>query len=167
MNIKGQPINKRFRYQDVDAYGDSASDDYEFIHNGTKGGMTKTIIGPLTFRPSKPKKEKKIVFVDTEPEQPAPEVIPEPVQPKPVIKIEPMNYWKAKKNHGVGGDNLLVCPVCQTEHRPGPYSQHMKKHLRAGEVVKREIVRSECGNKTKGYAWNNPFEYVRIVAASD
>lgn len=53
-----------------------------------------------------------------------------------------------------------LCPICKTSYRPGPYAQHMKRHLRRGEVEKREQVRPERANNTRGYTWSNPFVYV-------
>lgn len=82
---------------------------------------------------------------------------PAPAKPKVV------RYWRFKTQRQTSEpDNLCVCPVCKIEFRPGPYSQHMKSHLRRGEVTKREIVRPEHGNVAKGYLWSNPFEYVVV-----
>jgi len=39
---------------------------------------------------------------------------------------------------------MKLCPICRKLYKPGPYAQHMKRHVRRGEVTRREVVTSDA-----------------------
>lgn len=154
-HVKNQPLNKRFKYQDSLQYGESTGDDGFVFPIYRRGAATKDVL-PKSYQKKPHARKSKPILLETE-------AVSAP-KPKPVIHLEPVAYWKMKQNHGASkSDAVTVCPVCKMEFtKAGAWSQHAKAHVRRGELEKREVVRPERGNITRGYLWSSPFEYVKV-----
>ncbi len=53
---------------------------------------------------------------------------------------------------------MKLCIICKRDYTPGAYANHVKRHVRAGELIRREVVRAEVGNVTS-YQWARAAEY--------
>ena len=51
-----------------------------------------------------------------------------------------------------------LCPICLLLYSPAGFAMHVKQHVRRGELVRREVVRSESGDVTR-YQWARPAAY--------
>lgn len=54
-----------------------------------------------------------------------------------------------------------LCPICLVLYTPAGFANHVKQHVRAGELVRREVVRTESGNVTRN-AWTRSFVYEKV-----
>jgi hypothetical protein len=51
-----------------------------------------------------------------------------------------------------------LCPICLLLYSPAGFAMHVKQHVRAGELVRREVVTAEAGNIARN-AWTRHFVY--------
>jgi hypothetical protein len=58
---------------------------------------------------------------------------------------------------------MTLCPICEKLYTPGAFANHARVHVRRGELVKREVTRSEVGNVTR-YQWARAAVYTKPKA---
>jgi hypothetical protein len=51
-----------------------------------------------------------------------------------------------------------LCIICDKLYSPAAFANHVKQHVRSGELVRREVVRTEAGNVTRN-AWTREYVY--------
>jgi len=42
-----------------------------------------------------------------------------------------------------------LCPICLVLYTPAGFANHVKRHVRSGELIRREVVRTESGDVTR------------------
>jgi hypothetical protein len=53
-----------------------------------------------------------------------------------------------------------LCPICLVLYKPAAFANHVKQHVRSGELVRREVRTAESGNVTRN-AWTRSYVYER------
>jgi len=56
-----------------------------------------------------------------------------------------------------------LCIICSKLYSPATFANHVKLHVRSGELVRREVVTAEAGNITRN-AWTRHFVYEKPKA---
>jgi len=56
-----------------------------------------------------------------------------------------------------------LCIICDKLYKPAAFANHVKRHVRAGVLIRREVVTAEAGNITRN-AWTRHFVYEKPKA---